>query len=64
MMVELNGAVLVVQRTRSGVITDRARECPYCHRMTHFFENVQGRTACTGCEAVHERPRLSTQSTR
>jgi hypothetical protein len=35
---------------KSGIIMDDPRECPYCHRMTAFFESVGGETRCTGCE--------------
>lgn len=49
MLIELKGAIFLAQRNRTGIITEEPRECPYCHRMSFFFENVQGVTRCTAC---------------
>lgn len=49
MMIQLNGAVLMLGDGTIGVIAEKPHECPVCHRMTYFFENRDGRTACTGC---------------
>lgn len=49
MIVELKGAQLVVHERHTAILADVPQECTECHRMTHFFENRQGRTSCTAC---------------
>lgn len=49
MIVELNGAQLVVMDGYSAVVADVPQECTFCHRMTQWFENRQGQTWCLSC---------------
>jgi len=37
-----------------GIITYPAQPCPYCDRMTHFFQNMQGQTYCAQCAPIQE----------
>jgi hypothetical protein len=49
MIVEMKGAMVLVQEGRTSIIADAPRECTKCHTMTHFFENKRGETACVSC---------------
>ncbi len=49
MIVEMKGAMVLVQEGRTSIIADVPRECTKCHTMTHFFENKRGETACVSC---------------
>lgn len=49
MIIDLPGAQLLVMDGYSAVVADMPYECTRCHRMTHFFENRDGRTSCTAC---------------
>lgn len=49
MMVEMKGAMLLLQERYTSIIADVPQECTNCHRMSQFFENRQGRTFCTAC---------------
>lgn len=53
MIIELKGATLVIQHGFTQIMSDVPQECTNCHRMTHFFENLWGRTRCTMC-AIEE----------
>lgn len=54
MLVELNNAVFNIRHGSTEIIAETPKECPYCHRMTHFFTNTQGMTRCTGCPALRK----------
>lgn len=49
MLIELKGAMLLIQAGKAGIITEEPRMCPYCRHMTYFFENRHGETRCTAC---------------
>ena len=51
MIVELKKVTLNIQPGFTAGISHEPQECPYCHRMTHFFENRGGVTRCTSCPA-------------
>ncbi len=55
MIIELNGAWLLIQSGRTLVMTHAPKECMYCHGMTHFFENRYGETRCAACATQEEK---------
>lgn len=50
MLIELKGATLNPQYGYTNIMSHEPRECPRCHRMTCFFKNINGQTACTDCQ--------------
>ena len=50
MLIELNGATLNPRERHTDIMSHEAHECPRCHRMTFFFTNRTGQTACTECQ--------------
>lgn len=50
MWIELKGATLNPQSGHTNILSHEAHECPWCHRMTCFFINRNGQTACTDCQ--------------
>ncbi len=50
MPIELNGATLNPRERHTDIMSHEPHECPRCHRMTYFFKNVNGQTACTDCQ--------------
>lgn len=55
MLIELKGATLNPQSGHTDIMSHEPRECPRCHRMTFFFINTGGQTACTDCQRGHVR---------
>lgn len=55
MIIELNGAWLLIQPGRTLVMAHTPKECMYCHGITHFFENRYGETRCAACAAQGEK---------
>ncbi len=53
-IVEQKGSWFSWRNGQVDIIADEPKECPYCHRMTVFFENRNGISRCTGCEGPHE----------
>jgi len=51
MLIELPGVWLCPQQGYTHIQSTEPHECPYCHRMTCFFENRGGHTTCTECPA-------------
>lgn len=39
---------------RTDIMSRDAHACPRCHRMTYFFTNRNGQTACTDCQRGEE----------
>ncbi len=54
MIVEMKGAMVLVQEGRTSIIADVPRECTNGHTRTHVFENKRGETACVSCVVREE----------
>ena len=50
MYIELKGATLDLRSGYTNIMSHEAHACPWCHRMTYFFVNKGGQTACTDCQ--------------
>lgn len=55
MIIELKGAMLIVQDGYTSAVADVPQECTYCHVMTQFFENRWGETRCLSCAIQKEK---------
>ncbi len=53
MLIEYKGLTISPQRGYTGIMTDEPHACPFCRRMTFFFENRHGETRCTACPSIH-----------
>jgi hypothetical protein len=50
MLIELKGATLNPREGQTDIMAHEPRACLRCHRMTCFFVNRNGKTACTDCD--------------
>lgn len=50
MLIELRMVTLNVRKGSTDAMSHEPHECPYCHVMTCFFVNRDGRTTCTACD--------------
>lgn len=48
---------IIFANAAGAIVVDTAVECPICHSMHYFLQNINGRTTCFDCadpEAQHE----------
>lgn len=53
MLIEYKGLTISPQRGYTDIKSDDPQLCPYCRRMTCFFQNRNGETRCTACPSTH-----------
>ncbi len=57
MLIEYKGITIAPRHGYTGIMTDEPHMCPFCRRMTFFFENRHGETRCTACPSNHHLDR-------
>lgn len=54
MLIDYKGITINPQDGYTNVMSHAPQECTTCHRMTCFFINRNGQTACTDCQRGKE----------